>query len=155
MDNLIYRITDEDIGEKYIKLSNPKIRIGSRGIVLRDDGKIAIFNITKKNLYKLPGGGMEDNETPEEVFKREVLEETGCQVEVIKKIGIVEEYKSMTNFKHISYVFVGIVIKDTGILYMTKNEQDEGGMLLWETPKNALELIQTICIYEKIYYFKR
>lgn len=47
----------------------------------------------------------------------------------------------MTNFKHISYVFVGRVIKDTGILHMTKNEQDEGGMLLWETPKKALELI--------------
>lgn len=141
MDNLISRITDKDIGEKYIKLNNPKTRNGSRGIVLRSDGKIAVFNITKKNLYKLPGGGMEDNETPEEAFKREVLEETRCQVEVIKKVGIIEEYKSRTNFKHISYVFVGRVIKDTGILHMTKNEQDEGVMLLWETPKKALELI--------------
>lgn len=85
MDNLISRITDKDIGEKYIKLNNPKTRNSSRGIVLRDDGKIAVFNLTKKNLHKLPGGGMENNETPENAFKREVLEETGSQVEVIKK----------------------------------------------------------------------
>ena len=74
--NLIARITDEDIGEVAVNTESEKskIRRGARGIVVRDDGKIAVFNKANKNEYKLPGGGLEGNETPEEAFKREVLE---------------------------------------------------------------------------------
>ena len=61
--NIICKLTDLDIGEKYIEINNPKIRTASRGIVIRDDGKIAIFNKSNKNEYKLPGGGTENSET--------------------------------------------------------------------------------------------
>ena len=47
--NLICRITDNDIGEKNIEFDNPRIRKAARGIVIRDDGKIAIFNKFNKN----------------------------------------------------------------------------------------------------------
>ena len=157
---LICKITDEDIGEKIVDMENPKLRLGARGIVIREDGKIAIFNKSKKNEYKLPGGGLEGEEKPEEAFKREVLEETSCEVEIIKTLGTTEEYKSLNNFKQISYVFVGKVLKDTKQLNVTKQEKDEGAKLLWETPEKALELIKE-CFdklvaskYESIYSTK-
>lgn len=145
---LICKITDEDIGEKSINMENPKLRLGARGIVIREDGKIAVFNKSNKNEYKLPGGGLEGEETPEEAFKREVLEETGCEVEIIQKLGTTEEYKSLNNFKQISYIFVGKVLKDNKQLNVTKKEKDEGAKLVWETPERALELI-TEC-YDRI-----
>jgi len=40
--NIICKITDNDIGENYIEIENPKIRLGARGIVIRDDGKISL-----------------------------------------------------------------------------------------------------------------
>ena len=129
--NLICKLTDEDIGQKYIELENPKLRLAARGIVIRDDGKIAIFNKANKNEYKLPGGGMENIENPEETFKREVLEETGCIIEIVEKLGVTEEYKYQSNFKQISNVFLGIVIEDTKILNVTQKEKDEGARLLW------------------------
>ena len=157
---LICKITDEDIREKTINMENPKLRLGARGIVIREDGKIAIFNKSNKNEYKLPGGGLEGEEKPEEAFKREVLEETGCKIEIVEVLGTTEEYKSLNNFKQISYVFVGKVLKDTKQLNVTEKEKDEGAKLLWETPKNALELI-TDCFnklvaskYESIYSTK-
>ena len=158
--NLICKLTDNDIGEQYIELENPKLRLGARGIVVRNDGKIAIFNKANKNEYKLPGGGIENDEAPEEAFKREVLEETGCIVEIIGKLGITEEYKSQTNFKQISNIFVGKVIQDTKQLNVTQKEKDEGARVLWETPQKALELI-TDCFgklvksdYESVYATK-
>lgn len=158
--NLICKVTDNDIGEKYIELEHPKLRLASRGIVIRNDGKIAIFNKANKNEYKLPGGGIENNETPEEAFKREVLEETGCIVEIIEKLGVAEEYKSQINFKQISNVFIGKVIQDTNKLNVTQKEKDEGAKLIWETPERALELI-TDCFgklvksdYESVYVTK-
>lgn len=157
---LICKITDLDIGEKSVGLENPRLRLAARGIVIREDGKIAVFNKSNKNEFKLPGGGMEGEEEPEEAFKREVLEETGCEVEIIKSLGITEEYKSLNNFKQISYVFVGRAIKDTKELHVTEKEKDEGAKLLWETPQKALELI-TECYnnliaskYESVYATK-
>ena len=138
---LICKITDEDIGEKNSIMENPKLRLGARGIVIREDGKIAIFNKSNKNEYKLPGGGLEGEEKPEEAFKREVLEETGCEVEITQILGTTEEYKSLNNFKQISYVFVSKVIKDTKQLNVTEKEKDEGAKLIWETPEKALKLI--------------
>ena len=133
-----------------------KLRLGARGIVIREDGKIAIFNKSNKNEYKLPGGGLEGEEKPEEAFKREILEENGCEIEIIQTLGTTEEYKSLNNFKQISYVYVGKVLKDTKQVNVTEKEKDEGAKLLWETPENALELITDcfnkiscikICIY--------
>ena len=158
--NLICKLTDTDIGEKYIETENPQLRLASRGIVIRDDGKIAVFNKYNKNEYKLPGGGAEDDEIPEETFKREVLEETGCVVEIIEQLGTTEEYKGKSNFKQISNVFIGKVIEDTKQLNITQKEKDEGARLLWETPQKALELI-TDCFskliesdYESVYSTK-
>ena len=138
---LICKITDEDIGEVSIKMDNPKLRLGARGIVVREDGKIAVFNKSNKNEYKLPGGGLEGEEEPEEAFKREVLEETGCKVEIVKKLGTTEEYKTLDNFKQISYIFVGKVLEDTKQLNVTQKEKDEGAKLVWKTPEQALKLI--------------
>lgn len=146
--DLIYKVTDKDIGEKEIDMQNPRVRIAARGIVIRDDGKIAVFNKTNKNEYKLPGGGLEGNEPPEEAFFREVLEETGCKVEIIKSLGTIEEHKSLSNYKQISYVFVSKVKEDTSKLELTDKEKDEGAKLIWEYPQKALELISSC--YDKI-----
>lgn len=146
--NLICKITDKDIGEQYEKLDNPQLRLGARGIVIRDDGKIAIFNKSNKNEYKLPGGGIENNENPEVAFEREVLEETGCIVKITEHLGITEEYKSQSNFRQISNIFVGKVIEDTQKFNFTQKEIEEGGKLLWVTPQEGLELI-TNC-YDKL-----
>ena len=145
---LICKLTDEDIGEKTVEMKNPKLRLGARGIVIREDGKIAVFNKSNKNEYKLLGGGLEGDEKPEEAFKREVLEETGCEIEIIENLGTTEEYKSLNNFKQISYIFVGKVLKDIGHLNITQKEKDEGAKLIWETPEKALKLI-TEC-YDKL-----
>ena len=83
-EELICQITDRDIGEAPVEMINPQLRIGARGIVIREDGKIAIFNKSNKNEYKLPGGGLEEEKKPEEAFKREVLQKTGCEIKILK-----------------------------------------------------------------------
>ena len=157
---LICKIIDEDIGEVSVKMDNPRLRLGARGIVVREDGKIAVFNKSNKNEYKLLGGGIEGEEKPEEAFKREVLEETGCIVEIVKELGTTEEYKTLDNFKQISYVFVGKVLEDTKQLNVTQKEKDEGAKLVWETPPKALKLIAesydklVASKYESVYHTK-
>lgn len=146
--NLIGQIKDEDIGEKSIRVEKYRQRFGARGIVIRDDGKIAVFNKSLKNEFKLPGGGIDEGEETAEAFKREVFEETGCKIEIIDFLGTIEELKTQDSFKQLSYVYVGKVIEDTKALHVTEQEEKEGAKLLWETPEKALELIKDC--YDKL-----
>lgn len=153
-------LKDEDFGLESVEFNNPRIRYGARGIIIREDGKIAIFNKSNKNEYKLPGGGVDKGEDIKEAFKREALEETGCEIEIIKELGTIEEHKSLDNFKQISYLYVGKVLKDNNKLELTQKEKDEGAKLLWVDKEEGLKLI-TNCFenlkeskYENLYHSK-
>lgn len=155
----IREIVDEDFGIKSKEFDNPRIRYGARGIIINSD-KIAVFNKSLKNEYKLPGGGIDEGEDPKIAFKREAMEETGCEIEIIDELGIIKEIKSNDNFMQTSYVFVAKVINETGKLDLTQKEIDEGAKLLWCTPSEAYELISN-CMnnlkastYENIYHSK-
>lgn len=145
---ILFTLTDKDFGIEPKEMTNCRLRVAARGIVMREDRKIAIQNKSNKNEYKLIGGGMEENEDPIIAFKREVLEEAGCEIEVIEQIGITEEYKSLQNLKQISNIFIAEVTNDTHELNLTKKEKSEGAKLLWVDPREALELI-TNC-YDKL-----
>ena len=58
-------------------------RVGAYGIIINDN-KIALVKTSHGN-YFLPGGKIEENETPEECIKREFIEEVGLDIEVKKK----------------------------------------------------------------------
>lgn len=135
-------IKDSDLGTglKNKRLHNPQTRTAARGIIERADGKIGLFHKANKNEYKLPGGGIED-ESPESTFKREVWEETGCEVEITKFLGTIEEHKTNTNFKQVSYVFVAKLINDTHTLHLTEKEKIEGAEFLWTTVDEAISLV--------------
>ncbi len=137
MKNIIVKVTDEDFGLEKKDLNKPVIRYGARGIIVNNEGKIAIFYKRNKNEYKLPGGGIEDKEDAKDAFRREIMEETGCEIDNIKMLGIAIEEKGQTNFQQISYVFKANVTNNTKKLHITKKEQDEGGEVKWYKPRYA------------------
>ncbi len=140
-NKIIAIIKDSDVGYQNKDLNNPEIRYAARGIVINKDGDIAVFNKKKKNEYKLPGGGIEEHEDILEALKREILEETGCLVEIEDFLGITIEEKSLTNFKQISYIFTCFVTEDTKVTHLTEKEKNEGGSLIFVSPKEAFNLI--------------
>lgn len=141
-DKIIDIITDETLNLESKKINNPIIRYASRGIVFNELGEIAVINKKAKNEYKLPGGGIENLETKEEAFYREIFEETGCKVKILDYLGIIIEEKGLTNFKQISYVFVAEVLEDTKKLHLTIKETEEKTTLLWKNIVDAYQLIK-------------
>lgn len=52
--NLICKITDKDIGKQPIEMDNPRLRLGARGIVIREDGKLQfLIRVIKMNINYL------------------------------------------------------------------------------------------------------
>ena len=135
----IVKIEDKDFGilEK-INKESPTIRIGARGIVLDKNGNIAVIYKEKKNEYKLPGGGVKDEDT-NKAFIRECREELGIEVDIKKLIGTAEEYKSQENFKQISYVFIAEKIFDLPNNNLTIKEKEEGTKYIWMNKFEAIE----------------
>lgn len=156
----IIKITDQDFGLEPRAFEHPRQRRGARGIILNDKGEVAILNKANKNEYKLVGGGIEEGEDPETAFKREALEEAGCEVEIDQCLGLAREEKSQDNFIQESYIFLAHVVNDTDELHLTEKEKDEGARLIWLEPAEALAKIKDCedklvdSGYENIYHTK-
>lgn len=62
------------------------------GIAISDAGKVLVIQRQDNGLWEPPGGILELNETPEQGVWREILEETGIEIEVVSLSGV---YKNM------------------------------------------------------------
>src|SRR3989344_7927434 len=111
---LIKELKDLEVTGKDIpKLKEDyRIRIAARAIIIDNQGNIAILSTPKSKHYhhKLPGGGLEEKENIEETLKREIKEEVGCEIEIIKEVGEIIEYKNKDNLKQTSYCFLAKII---------------------------------------------
>ena len=68
-----------------------RVRVGCRGLVVKDN-KVLLSWEERKDVYMSPGGGLEGNEALEECVIRELAEEAGFRVEVVKPFVKVKEY---------------------------------------------------------------
>ncbi len=57
--------------------------------------------------WYFPGGGIRRGETPEQAARRELREETGCPVEKLDLMGVIEE--NISGAPHRGHVFAGVV----------------------------------------------
>ena len=62
--------------------------IGVFGIIFDDRQRVLLCHRRDYDLWNLPGGSMEKGESPWDGVLREVMEETGLKVEIIKLLGI-------------------------------------------------------------------
>lgn len=70
------------------------------------EGKLLVINKNVGpyiNRFDLPGGSLEKSENLTEAMKREFLEETGIEIEIIKNLGVID-FMLPWNWKEFSYV---------------------------------------------------
>ncbi len=87
-------------------------RYVSRGILLNDKNEVALNklhgfdNFGSRDYYETPGGGKSPKESIKNACLREMLEETGYEVEIIKELGLVEDYYNLIHRKNKNYYFL-------------------------------------------------
>ena len=93
-------------------------------------------SLTTKQLISF--SGIEEGETNEMALKRECKEEIGCDVEIIKELGLTLEYRKKYKLKQISYCYIAKVMGEKGIPKLEKDEIAEGFETVWLPIEEAL-----------------
>ena len=105
-----------------------------------DTGRILLIRRTDNDLYAIPGGALELGETLTETVQREVLEETGIDVQVTDLIGVYSDPDHVIEFTdgEIRQEFsICFRATPTGGQLRTSNESKE---VLWTDPADLNEL---------------
>ena len=120
-----------------------KLRRAARAVLLNENGDIALMHVTKKNYFKLPGGGIEKGESIIQALLREVVEEAGVEAEVVDQLGMITEDRNNPNYTmhQISYCYVCKVIC-YGENSLDEGEARDGFVVEWHPLDKAIELLK-------------
>ena len=78
-----------------------------------EDGKLLVIEKNGGpyiNRYDMPGGSLEEGESLAEAMKREFLEETGLEIEIVQQIGVSDfklpwKWREFTDVHHIAVFY--------------------------------------------------
>lgn len=139
----IREIDSTDFGEERKTDPDKKytLRKASRAIVF-NNSKIALLFVSKHNYHKLPGGGVEPGEDLETALHREILEETGCRIKILKDVGMIIEYRDDKDMRQESYCYLAKVDGEIKAPSFTEKEKADGFKLIWVTIDDAISLLK-------------
>jgi len=111
-------------------------RPGAYAVIIDERGRLALFR--KKDRYFLPGGGIEPGETPEEALSREVREEIGWSVAIIRKIGEATQFVITKHEKHFA---IQGTYYEARLLQQVGQPEEPGDELVWLPRPEAIALL--------------
>ncbi len=106
-----------------------------RAVIEDTNNKIALVEGSKSGFYFLPGGGVEPGETLEEALRRECMEETGCEIGSIEKLGVITAHGEEDCKIRIAYCYTARAV--------SQNSRPEENIQVIFVPKeSALEMLK-------------
>ena len=124
-----------------IEQSRLEFREAARGVFFDEQGQIPVLFVANDNYHKLPGGGIDSGEDRLTALKRELQEETGCEIEVTGELGEVLEYRSKWNLKQTSYCYYGKIISK-GEQHFMEDEIAAGFQVVWMSLDDAIATLE-------------
>ena len=133
-------ITDLDItGAGGISTAEPRVAVDA--IMLNSNNQIALLHLGKYDIYTIPGGGVDPGEDLITAVKREMLEETGYNCEIICEVGTTLESRVRYDFTQKRYYYIARAIGEQHELQLTEQEIDEDITVCWYPIEEALQLV--------------
>ncbi len=78
--------------------------------------------------WLLPGGGVDEGETLEEALRREMREETGCELDGVELVASYEVDERTQDFRAVVHLFRGIAVGDP--------RPEPGSAVRWAHPRD-------------------
>ncbi|MCR2805555.1 NUDIX hydrolase [Paenibacillus soyae] len=113
-----------------------------RGVIFDSKYRMALLHIDDGNYYKLPGGGIEGEESMEAALAREAMEEIGAPISIHSEIGLVVEYRDEHELVQFSYGYVAEVTGEMTPAQPTNEELASGLKVSWMTLREAIATME-------------
>lgn len=120
-----------------------KTRAGSRAVIVKDN-MILLCHESVTGWWVIPGGGLENGETPEDCCVREAAEETGMTVNPLRQFLTINEYYE--EYRYISHYFV-CEAGGSGQRSLTDAEKRRGLEPEWISLKEAVDIFSRHASY--------
>jgi 8-oxo-dGTP diphosphatase len=127
----------KDLAEFYKSL--PKKRIAAGILFFNTYGRLLIVKPTYRPEWLIPGGAIEDDESPRQGCEREVLEELGLIVTVQQLLCVDYMQRDEIRTEAIDFVFYGGVL-DQGLIDSIRLQESELSEYRFVLIEEALEL---------------
>ncbi len=126
--NTLLTITDQTLDPAAPKMDSSEyyVRHAARAVLLGASGQVYLLKINLHNYTKLPGGGIEEGEDIKVALARELMEEVGCQAEVLDEVGEIIEYRDQMKWVQTSYCFIARQVGKQQAPNLEQDEIDEG-----------------------------
>ena len=124
-------------------------RIVARGILLNEKNQIALNKLHgfdqfgSREYYETPGGGKKVNETIKAALIREMREETGYEVEIIKELGMVDDFYNLIHRHNKNYYYLCKTSRFVGKL-LENYEKSMIEDLVWMGIDEAIETYESM-----------
>ena len=109
---------------------NPTHLVSVAALVTNEKGEILLVNSPWRG-WEYPGGLIEPGETFQQALRREVLEESGAEIEITGFVGICKNVER-------NIVNIDFTARYVGGELRTSEESTE---VLWATPEQAIQMI--------------
>lgn len=128
-----------------------KTRGASRAVIVRD-GTILLIHEADSDLWIVPGGGIEKDETPEKCCVREAEEETGNLVLPLQKFTTLFEYYE--EYCYVTHYFI-CEVTGSGRMHLTEAEVHRGAEPKWIPLSEAMDIFSRHQSYADVSEEKR
>lgn len=129
--------TIEIYGKNHSEQCN-HVRVGCRGIVLKNDKILMTYEVNTDQWF-IPGGGLEADESLMECCVRELAEETGCVVEPKEHFLTLNEYYE--DWLFVSHYFICDYVGETERV-LTEREIAIGLEPRWISLEEAIDIFE-------------
>ncbi len=136
----IATLTDQDVFQK-IEFEKPESfqkRTTVKAIVMNDSRMFGFVTNSIHGFYLLAGGGAESENLNEEII-RECEEEINFEVEVIKKIGEIHEYRNREVREYETVCFLVKTLSKSPGDTRTEDERKNGMDVVWLDKDEAIK----------------
>lgn len=136
-----------------LKINSLPKRKSTRAIIQNEEGEVALLYSNKFNYHEIPGGTVDQDESIKEGMIRECIEETGCEIEIIKELGLVTGLRPEGESYELNEVY-GYLAKKVGNTReadFDEDEIEEGFELVWKSIDESIELFNQLPESDNIY----
>lgn len=116
-------------------------RVTVKAVVKNKIGQYGFVTNPVHGFYLLTGGGAESKDLAQEI-KRECAEEIGYEVEIVRELGRIHEYRNRDAKEYVTVCFLVETKKEVYEDLRTENEKMNGLSVMWFDGKEAQKILK-------------